>query len=121
MKGNTVISASGEFAVDPACMGLHMLSVSLLFGILLAGLLQRKLQKRLPAAAAVGFLLFLFALNLAANLCRMIILIQFAILPGAALHDLTGIVCLLLYVCIPAGFDHFIESFINGKGKPVSS
>ena len=45
-KGNVIFHKGYEFAIDPACMGLHMLSISVLSGILLVGVLQKKSGKK---------------------------------------------------------------------------
>jgi exosortase N len=102
LKGNTIFYGGREFAVDPACMGLHMLSLSLLLGIFLLGLLQGKAGKVINWKTGVLYLLCLFALNLVANVLRIILLVQFAIPPEALMHDMIGLACMLLYVCLPA-------------------
>lgn len=102
LNGNLIFYEGREFAVDPACMGLHMLSLSLLLGIFLLGMLQKKAGKRISPAAALLFLVCLFLLNLAANVLRILLLVQFAVPPEASLHDVIGLLCLLLYVCVPA-------------------
>jgi exosortase N len=102
LNGNTIFYGDREFAVDPACMGLHMLSISMLLGIFLLGLLQKKAGKRVNWKAVVLYLACLFAFNLIANVLRIILLVQFAVLPEVAMHDIIGLLCLLLYVCLPA-------------------
>ena len=104
IKGNTIFYKGNEFAVDPACMGLHMLSISLLLGIALIGLLQKKTGRVLGWKGVILYLFCLFILNVFSNLTRMVLLVQFAILPENFLHDVIGLVCLLLYVCVPAAF-----------------
>jgi exosortase N len=101
-KGNVIFHKGYEFAIDPACMGLHMLSISVLSGILLVGLLQKKSGKYLSWKISLVFLFCLFLFNVIANLIRIVLLVQFTIMPGTIMHDVTGLVCLLLYVCIPA-------------------
>lgn len=103
-KGNVIFHKGYEFAIDPACMGLHMLSISVLSGVLLAGLLQKKYGKYLSWKTALLFLAGLFLLNLIANLIRIILLVQFTIMPDTIMHEVTGLVCLVLYVCIPAAW-----------------
>jgi exosortase N len=99
----SVISYHGqEFSVDPACMGLHMFTLSMLFGIILIGLLQRKAGKQLGWKTSVIYLLTVFVLNIIANVIRMVILVQFAIPPEAFMHDMIGLLCLFIYVCFPA-------------------
>ena len=102
LKGNTIYYNGHEFAVDPACMGLHMLSLSLLLGIFLLGLLQKKEGKQVSATGGLLFIGCLFVLNLVANVFRILLLVQFAVAPQAAMHTIIGLFCLLLYVCVPA-------------------
>lgn len=115
-----VIEQQGyEFSVDPACMGLHMLSLSLLFGLILLGWLQRKTGRYLPFFPALFYLLLVFLLNLLANLLRMVLLVQFHLLPGNFLHDLVGLLCLFLYVILPAGW--MIRKFMDRWGRPYQA
>jgi len=102
LRGNVILFEGREFVVDPACMGLHMLSLSLLLGILLLGLLQRKTGKLIKWQTAVLYLICLFVFNLVANILRIILLVQFAIPPEASMHDVIGLACLFIYVCVPA-------------------
>ncbi|HET7896589.1 MAG TPA: archaeosortase/exosortase family protein, partial [Flavisolibacter sp.] len=102
INGNTILYEGHEFAVDPACMGLHMLSLSLLLGIFLLGMMQKKTGKRVSTWMSFLFLCALFLLNLVANVLRILLLVQFAIPPKAVMHDIIGLLCLLLYVCVPA-------------------
>ncbi len=104
VKGNVIYARGFEFAVDPACMGLHMLSISLLLGIIFLGLLQKKWGRQLSASWSVFFLVTLVVLNIFSNFMRIVLLVQFRILPGTFWHDAIGLVCLLVYVCIPAAF-----------------
>ncbi len=102
ISGNTIVHNGHEFAVDPACAGLHLFSISLLLGIFMLGLLQRKSGKAIGWKAALIYLASLVALNLLANVLRIVLLVQFAVPPEAAAHDVIGLLCLLLYVCLPA-------------------
>jgi exosortase N len=102
LRGNTILYEGREFAVDPACAGIHMLAISILLGISLLGLLQRKAGKTINWKAAVLYLLLLLVLNLIANVLRIFLLVQFAVPPEAVMHDVIGLLCLLLYVCLPA-------------------
>ncbi|HEU4472011.1 MAG TPA: exosortase N [Flavisolibacter sp.] len=104
VAGNTIFRGPDEFSVDPACMGLHMLVTSLLLGIVFAGLWQKKIGKILSWPAALLYLLFILAANIFGNLIRILLLVQFVILPDSWLHDMVGMVCLAVYVCLPAAF-----------------
>jgi exosortase N len=102
--GNTIYFNNNEFAVDPACMGLNMLTASLLLGIMLIGFYKKKWNKQIAGWQIIAYLLFVFGLNVISNLLRIILLVQFAILPGTALHEITGLTCFLIYVILPAAF-----------------
>jgi len=44
---------------------------------------------------------FTVLLNVVCNLCRIILLVLFKIPPGNIFHDLTGLICLFVYVILP--------------------
>jgi exosortase N len=115
VHGNVIVRKGVEFSVDPACMGLHMLSISILSGILFAGLLQRKMERKMSSGQWIIFIALLFLFNIISNLIRIIVLVQFTILPESVWHDLVGVACLVLYVCIPAAF--VARSMIIGAAK----
>lgn len=100
-EGNLLNCNGNEFYVDPACMGLHMLIVSLLAGIMLILIYQVKFQRRLGMIYIVSILITVMILNILANLLRIVFLTLFCILPENPMHALTGIVCLLTYVILP--------------------
>jgi exosortase N len=127
VRGSTIVFNEHEFSVDPACMGLHMLTVSILFGIILIGVLQRKRSSHITNIYFLLFLLVVFGLNIIANLLRMVVLIQFAVMPDSLMHDIIGLLCLLLYVCIPSIWiaarlvkKYGINKEPEGEGQPLS-
>ncbi|MDB5253155.1 MAG: xrtN [Flaviaesturariibacter sp.] len=102
--GNMISSGRADFSVDPACMGLNMLVASLLLGIMLAGFFESR-EKRLLRPAMVALLLaFVAFLNVLSNVVRIFLVVQFVLLPGAVMHELAGVGCLLLYVALPAAW-----------------
>jgi exosortase N len=104
VKGNMIYTGNGEFSVDPECMGLNMMTTSLVLGIMLIALYQKKFSKRLALWQTGIFLSIIAVLNIICNLFRIVCLVQFEIMPGTFMHDLLGIACLLIYVVIPAVF-----------------
>lgn len=104
VQGNMINTKNGEFSVDPECMGLNMMTTSLVLGIMLIALYQKKLSKRIALWQTGIFLLVIAVLNIICNLFRIVCLVQFEILPHTFAHDLLGIICLLVYVVIPAVF-----------------
>lgn len=101
VAGNMITGSGTEFAVDPACMGLNMLVTSLLCGLIIFAFYQKHYKLRLALAWIITGLAVLFLLNIVANLCRIILLVRFHLMPENSLHGLSGIICLVLYVLLP--------------------
>lgn len=104
VKGNVIIHRGNEFSVDPGCMGLKMMETSLLLGVMLIGFYQKRFQRRLTNWKLLFYLGLIVLLNIIANLIRIVLLVQFSVLPGTFSHELTGIVCLIIYVFLPAAW-----------------
>lgn len=100
--GNVITCNGIDFSVDPACVGLKMLLTSLLFGIFLIALLQHRHGKYLGVGWVLCTLTAVTLLNVFANLIRIIALVQFGILPENPLHELIGIICLIVYILLPS-------------------
>jgi exosortase N len=101
VSGN-ILSVNGtDFSVDPACMGLNMLVVSLIIGLLMLAFQERKRKQVLPMHRIALVLLATFGLNLLCNLIRIVLLVWFRLLPDNPLHDAVGMGCLLVYVVLP--------------------
>ena len=101
VAGNAITFHDHLFTVDPACMGLHMLIISLLTALLLMNYYQRKLGRRLPTIMIVLLLLVTIGLNIINNLIRIICLVILLILPDNPLHGILGLVFLCCYVLLP--------------------
>lgn len=99
--GNMILLGSNEFSIDTACMGLQMMLTSLLCGVMLIALYQRRYQKVLPLTGILVVLVVIAGLNILANLFRIILLVQFALPPETMAHDAMGIATLLIYVILP--------------------
>lgn len=122
--GNIIHYKNNDFLVEPACMGLEMIGLSLLIGIFLITHNQRLTQRKLSAWLISISLVFIFCLNIFSNLTRIILLVLFHIPPETPLHDIIGIVCLLVYVWLPSSvlikwlFNHYSVPFVNNIHKP---
>lgn len=114
-SGNLILVGNSEFSVDTACMGLQMLLTSLLCGVALIALYQRRLQRVLSSPLLLLVLVFIIVLNVITNLFRIILLVQFALPPGTAAHEMGGIVTLLIYVVLPLLF--LLPRLIKQFGK----
>ena len=100
LSGNLIMFSDTEFLVDKACMGLHMLGYSILFGLIILGLTEKKSYK-LSFRSITIFMILLLALNFLSNLCRASVLILFKIMPESWLHDIVGLLAFTLYVLLP--------------------
>lgn len=115
VKGNMIYYHRHEFSVDPACMGLNMLVTSLLLQVLLVALYQKKFGRTGSWWQVILLLGLVAGLNILSNLIRIVALVQFNILPGTTMHEVMGLICLLVYVVLPAVF--ITNRVINRYGK----
>ncbi len=103
-EGNLIFCNGDEFSVDPACMGLNMMITSLVAGVLLISFYQKRLHKRVSPWLLILLLGCIAGLNVVSNLIRIILLVQFRILPQTMLHEVAGLLCFAAYVLLPGAF-----------------
>ena len=113
--GNIITCNTGEYAVDPACMGLNMLVTSLLCGLAMLAIYTKRAGKRLPLYLIVAGLAGLAMLNVAANLIRIMLLVYFRLLPDNPMHGFTGIICLAVYVLLPGSW--LLRRLVRSGGR----
>lgn len=104
VEGNMMTMDGNAFTVDDACMGLSMLSTSLLMGVAAMAHQYRVTGLRVNFSQLFVFFSAVFVLNMASNLLRIVILVLFHILPDNPMHEIVGILCLVLYVVVPLYF-----------------
>ncbi|MDB5141689.1 MAG: xrtN [Mucilaginibacter sp.] len=121
-SGNIIEFKGSEFSVDQACAGLHMLSTSLIICLFMIAHCQRQTARQLSFIKMLLLLALTFALNIAGNLCRIMLLVLFKIPPANMFHDVVGVACLLLYVMLPllALSHYYIKRFGKPAGNPRS-
>ncbi len=117
VQGNMIICNGNEFSVDPACMGLQMMVTALLCGIILIGFYQKQYKKELSLWLVLAMLAAMILMNVVSNLLRIIFIVWLNIMPGTIMHDVTGMMCLVLYVIVPLMF--IIPWLVRRYGKPV--
>jgi exosortase N len=117
VAGNIITGSGTEFSVDPACMGLNMLVTSLLCGLILFAFYQKQYKLRLALGWVLAGLMILFVLNIAANLCRIILLVRFHLMPESSMHGLSGIICLIVYVLLPGAL--LCKILVKKWGRPT--
>ncbi len=99
--GNMISTGGNEFAVDPACMGLSMVTSGLLAATIMLRLHCQQRQVSFGLGSVSIYFLSVLLLLVLSNLFRIILLVQFAILPGNYLHDVAGILSFLVYCLLP--------------------
>lgn len=100
LSGNLIMFSDTEFLVDKACMGLHMLGYSFLFGLIILGRMEKE-DYKLSFRSITIFMILLLALNFISNVCRASVLILFKIMPESWLHDVVGLLAFTFYVLLP--------------------
>ncbi len=107
VEGNVLIrpGPSGEpmeMAVDPACMGLHLTGLSMVVAV--AGLIwvEQQTKRQVALGWVLTFGIVAFGLTLVCNLVRIVLLVGFHIVPADPLHELAGLVCVLVYSWLPS-------------------
>jgi exosortase N len=111
-EGNVIVLDGNEFSVDPACMGLNMMVASILAGIIIISIYEKKYGRQLLWLHLVGLVALFIALNIVANLMRIICLIACKIPAENIFHEVIGLVCLAVYAILPSVF---IVQFIVKK------
>jgi exosortase N len=101
-EGNVLFKGTAEFSVDTACMGLHMLISSLLTGLILLGIYQRRLRKKLSFLYLSAIGVAILILNLFSNLIRIVSLVEFQVSPENNMHGVIGLSCFVIYVLLPS-------------------
>jgi exosortase N len=114
VRGNVIERGAGRFSIDPGCMGLNMLVASLLLGIILVGYYEHRKGCHIGNGYLLFFLLSVVLFNVFSNLVRILLLVWFNWLPGTAMHDAAGILCMALYVGLPATV---LARFLVSKGS----
>ncbi|MBL0743573.1 exosortase N [Chryseolinea lacunae] len=104
VEGNVMMLNGFTFAVDEACMGLNMLTISMLMGVFAITHHYRTQRRTLRLGPLLLFFSAVFLLNVVSNLFRIILLVLFKILPDNVLHEGTGVLCLCAYVMVPLYF-----------------
>lgn len=99
--GNLIAIDKYEFSVDTACAGLNMLATSLLITLMLLAFYKRREQRQLSLGWSAAVMVLTIVLNVACNFFRIWFIVTLKIMPGTLMHDITGIVCLAVYVIIP--------------------
>lgn len=100
-EGNILKLNGDYFSVDQACVGLNMLITGLLFTIINMAYLEKKNMAYYSFFSIPLWLVISFLLMILANFCRIMVLVILNIPPTEVMHDVVGLVCLLVYNLAP--------------------
>lgn len=99
--GNAIRFHGDEFHVDPDCMGLRMITTSLLVVMALVALLERRKGTRLPTLALPALLGITVVLVAACNYARVLLLVLTSAPAGSAAHEIIGLACWVVLLLLP--------------------
>jgi len=102
--GNMILMNGASFSVDEVCMGLNMLSISMLGGVYLIGFQFRQSGLQLSFPALSMYFLGIFSFSILSNLLRIVFIVVFQLDADHPMHEVTGLFCMLLYVLVPGYF-----------------
>ncbi|MCI4667418.1 MAG: exosortase N [Bacteroidia bacterium] len=99
VHGNRFLLHENWFAVDAACLGIHILSIGFFITVLILAIFQ---ANRYWTWWEIGLWLILAAiLSWVANFARMLILVIFQSPPSTLGHELTGLLSIGLFIALP--------------------
>jgi exosortase/archaeosortase family protein len=117
ISGNNIVLNGSDFSIEPACMGLDMIGISLMMSIFLIAFYQKKTQRNLPDLWIILILILTFGINILNNFFRIMLLIVFKISPENPFHEIVGLICFLIYVCLPLSY--FIRKVFDSISREV--
>ncbi len=101
VTGNLIYLDGQPFSVDPACMGLKMMVTAQLLALVIFAYFERKNKLVFSFSTITLGLLSIITLTILANFIRLLALIIFKIMPDNPLHDMIGLVSLMVYALLP--------------------
>ncbi|MEM0997775.1 MAG: exosortase N [Bacteroidota bacterium] len=104
VRGNLFLRDGEEFAVDPACTGIHLFVTGLVLFVILLSYQEKRSGKGLPGWGQGGTLVVAVGLVLLANLMRIVGLVLLRSAPETFSHDAVGLASLLFYFVLPMYF-----------------
>lgn len=113
--GNIIKHGDIEFRVDPSCMGLKMVMMSLILPLVFIAYFQNK-RKIFFSLFHICLTLFVsYILVIIANLFRIVLITLLEAYPETITHEAIGIICFSVYVILPIWF---YVKWISQKHKP---
>ncbi|MCU4164313.1 exosortase N [Carboxylicivirga caseinilyticus] len=101
ISGNSIYKYGNEFTVAEECLGLNMISTSLVFSIFIIALFSKKHKQKPGISLSVTILTLTLFLVVISNLSRIVLTVIFEVYPGTIFHDLIGIITIVINCFIP--------------------
>lgn len=101
VDGNLLVLRGQEMTVDPACMGLRMTGLTLLLAVFWLLAYERRQRRSLSLGWVLTYGSVALGLTVLANLVRIVLLVLFGLVPSHPLHEVVGLVCVLVYAWLP--------------------
>lgn len=99
--GNAIIFNGADFHVDPECMGLRMITTSLIVTMALIAIRERRSAKTLGPLALPGLLMLTFATVALSNYLRILALVVTEAPAGGFWHEMIGLLAWAAVVLVP--------------------
>lgn len=99
--GNVIYHNGNEFSIDPACLGLNMLTTSLVLATTICVYWLKQLDRRATITTVFIYYVIVILLNILANMLRIVTMVVFVVMPGTIMHELVGVIFLSGYVLVP--------------------
>jgi len=120
-EGNQIFMSGEAFLVEPACVGLKMVTTALLLCLAIVSYRERRYQRQLKLPAYIAILFTTLGLIIFANLFRILGLIIFKSAEGTVSHEIIGVVCTGVYAVLPLlGISYIIFSRFKNWTVPFS-
>ena len=113
VNGNLISVPGRTYEVEPACLGLGMMTTGFILSISVLAYHEHKKKQTTPLFQFILWSSLIALLIIASNLFRIILLVLFDVPPSSPTHDLIGLFSLSFYVLVPAWF--FSPVFIKGR------
>jgi exosortase N len=123
IQGNIILMNGNQFSVDEACIGLNMVTTALVLGIVIMAYFEKKYQQTIRLIPTIPLFIAMLFLIVVANFVRLLTLIIFYILPENPLHDIVGLLSLVVYALVPFYFlvGFFFKKIIGKTTLPSST
>ena len=102
--GNILEVNGTPFSVDPVCMGLNMVMTSMLGSLILISFFEKNKSQYFTNLGLLISLLASLVFVVIANLFRIVMIVLTAAAPETTLHEILGLVSMVLFVFIPLYF-----------------